>query len=540
MQTKVARTPFLPRPIPPVAGAVLAGALLLSLGLLLSIWIVRERALRTMAESSAHVTEDVEDRLIRINSALEGLHAFFRASEKVEPNEFEIFCMEIKRNHPFVETATWVAAESRGRKTMTCPAGTGNPNNLIEQQSEIAKNDRSAHRTQFFVSGNRGVFFLPASSGGTLFLTVQLQSLLPTIDLEAPLRSTALFLSNAQPSSSSKPIVRHNEINTRPPLSFDVEKVHAFRLFEQRWTYKMVFAYRPGFEDWLLAVIALIFAAVGGAAVLLYLRILADRAFRLEQIMRAQSMKMLGTVAGGIVHDFNNVLVGIVGTISIVKDLMSSTPTVQTADLERPIGIMERAADRGSKIVARLVGLAKPGRDPHEAVALATILKETTELAQGAVGRSVTIHIQFDRSAETAAVMGSATQLTQAFLNLAVNGAHAMTLMRNEEDTKGGTLNFAVNSFYPDRRFTRRHSYSAGGKSYWKVSVSDTGVGMDDKTMARIFTPFFSTKSREQGTGLGLASVYLIVKAHAGYIEVSSTPGKGTTFDVFLPALHLP
>jgi CheY-like chemotaxis protein len=125
--------------------------------------------------------------------------------------------------------------------------------------------------------------------------------------------------------------------------------------------------------------------------------------------------------------------------------------------------------------------------------------------------------------------------MEQVLLNLCINGIHAMTIMRGE-DVWGGVLTIAIDKVVVDPVFQKRHP-EAIGPLYWKVSVSDTGIGMDTKTAAKIFDPFFTTKEQGRGTGLGLAMVYNIVRQVQGFIDVYSEPGHGSTFSVYLPLL---
>ncbi len=130
--------------------------------------------------------------------------------------------------------------------------------------------------------------------------------------------------------------------------------------------------------------------------------------------------------------------------------------------------------------------------------------------------------------------MADETQIEQCLLNLCVNASHAMTIMREDEAPRGGDLAIDVDDFYPDSKFIDRHP-EMEKRNYVRISIHDTGVGMDHDTLEKIFDPFFTTKSRENGSGLGLSMVYNIIREHHGLITVYSEPGIGTTFNIFLP-----
>jgi CheY-like chemotaxis protein len=136
---------------------------------------------------------------------------------------------------------------------------------------------------------------------------------------------------------------------------------------------------------------------------------------------------------------------------------------------------------------------------------------------------------------EPAYVLADPTEMEQVLLNLYINAVHAMTIMRANAQW-GGTLSVGIEKIMTDSDFQKKHPEASSG-SYWRITVSDTGVGMDTKTAAMIFDPFFTTKEQGKGTGLGLAMVYNIVRQQQGFIEVYSEPGLGTTFNVYLPVL---
>ena len=537
IRTRVDRRLFAKLSVP-ATGACVAGCLLLLTLLSCLLFIVRERANRSFGEVSIYIAKGVEGRLAEIRADLEGLQSFFRASDLVEPREFDIFCAEIKKNHPFIGMAAWLpepgvqGKDASGRMifpaTASSAAITGiNPGPSARSEStpfmRIAADKESA------------LFLMPLPAAqGTLCIAVPFGNILPAHDVKGPIRETLLLSDPRQPREPA--VLVHSCADVAvPAFPFWLNREFIFHSFGQSWIFRLRFHYRLGIEDWSLFFAVFLFSFIGGTIVYHYLRMQADRAFRAQQSMRAQQMELLGTIAAGIVHDFNNVLVGIAGTVSLIKDFLEKPESAAKKSLEQPVRLLESASGRAMEIVSRLMTFAKPDSAPRQRIDMRKVLADVAALAKASVGRSVTIYIKDDGRSEPAYVLGNPVQLEQAIMNLVINGAHAMTIMRDEDEPKGGYLSLGVERYVPDRRFAERYSLPDPGGSFWRVTVADTGVGIDKKTMSRLFTPFFSTKPREAGSGLGLTSAYSIVSAHAGYIEVDSEPGQGAAFSVYLP-----
>ena len=239
------------------------------------------------------------------------------------------------------------------------------------------------------------------------------------------------------------------------------------------------------------------------------------------KIIHAQRIDSIGNLAGGIAHDFNNVLTSILGSTAIMKRKMKKNdPWFRYAD------IIETGAKRGASLTRQLLTFARKGQVQFRPVLVNDIVNETLSLFERSVDKTVTI--EYDLRARGCIVRGDDGQLQQALLNLLINARDAMP--------GGGTIR--VNSVLleveapsgedrPDRR---------PGK-YVSISVSDTGVGMEETVKERIFEPFFTTKEQGKGTGLGLSVVYGVVNSHEGFISVESAPGKGATFTLFFPIM---
>jgi PAS domain S-box-containing protein len=251
------------------------------------------------------------------------------------------------------------------------------------------------------------------------------------------------------------------------------------------------------------------------------------------QLLQAQKLEMVGTLAGGLAHDFNNVLSGIIGSTSLIRFMLENNQP----DLERiktNIDTIGTSANRAADMVQQLMTISKKHELSIAPVDLNQAVRHVIRICKSTFDKSIEINaIYFPRAAMVSA---DVAQIEQALLNLAVNASHAMTIMRQDFETHGGILTIAVEKIHIDRHFCESHPGIEEG-DHWIIRVIDTGVGMDVKTIKKIFDPFFTTKEKSQGTGLGLAMVYNIIHQHRGYLDVYSNPGIGTTFNILLPVL---
>ncbi|MCK5197884.1 MAG: PAS domain S-box protein, partial [Spirochaetales bacterium] len=243
------------------------------------------------------------------------------------------------------------------------------------------------------------------------------------------------------------------------------------------------------------------------------------------KLRQAQKMEAIGTLASGIAHDFNNILSGIIGYVSLMK--LNITPdNPHFTELEAVISLVKRASD----LTRQLLGFARGGRYQVQPVNLNNIINEVINLLSRTLDKSIRIKPVLDPN--LSAVEGDAGQIQQMILNLCLNASDAMP--------KGGELlieteNLDIN----ENSFGNIPNLPAG--SYVFLSVSDTGIGMDDETKERVFDPFFTTKEgigKNKHSGLGLSMIYGIVKNHKGIIKVYSEPGEGTNFKIYLPATN--
>jgi two-component system cell cycle sensor histidine kinase/response regulator CckA len=238
---------------------------------------------------------------------------------------------------------------------------------------------------------------------------------------------------------------------------------------------------------------------------------------KLEQ---AQKMKALGTLAGGIAHDFNNLLMGIQGNASLMlMDIDSSHPHFEK------MKNTEQYVMRGAELTRQLLGFARGGKYEVKSTDLNELIQKSSEMF-GRTKKEITIYTNYQDDIWSVNV--DRGQIEQVLLNLFVNAWQAMP--------GGGNLNILTENVSLTTEQMNEEGIKPG--RYVKVSVSDTGIGMDQQTQKKIFDPFFTTKEMSRGTGLGLASAYGILNNHDGYIEVSSEAGKGSTFSFYLPASH--
>ncbi len=266
--------------------------------------------------------------------------------------------------------------------------------------------------------------------------------------------------------------------------------------------------------------------------------ILIDDVTELEKkeqyIRRSQKMDLVGTLAAGLSHDFNNVINGIKATVSSVNYSLGdkSLNVVSLRDQVRDdMEIIEESAKRGSDIVEQLLSISRKKEHLFSKVNLVTVVNDVLKICGTMLPKTVEI-ISDVRDGE-AMVNASMTQLEQALLNLCINASHAMTIMRRDGEEQGGSLGLSLEKIYVGPNMCEFIPDAVPG-FYWILSVSDTGIGMTKETIAKIFDPFFSTKEK-RGTGLGLSMVYNIVKEYKGFIDVFSELGNGSVFFVFLP-----
>ncbi|MEW6067567.1 MAG: PAS domain-containing protein [Nitrospirota bacterium] len=240
-----------------------------------------------------------------------------------------------------------------------------------------------------------------------------------------------------------------------------------------------------------------------------------------DQLLQAQKMEAIGQLAGGVAHDFNNILTAIIGfgnlmQMEMKKDNPSRIYVTQILN----------SAQRAANLTQALLAFSRKQIINPKPVNLNDIIKILEKLLSRVIGEDIELSINLTDT--DLITMADSTQMEQVLINLATNARDAMP--------DGGRLIISTELVEIDPEFIKTHAYGRTGR-YALISIEDTGIGMDEKTRERIFEPFFTTKEVGKGTGLGLAMVYGIVKQHRGYINVYSEPGKGTTFKIYIPLI---
>jgi len=239
---------------------------------------------------------------------------------------------------------------------------------------------------------------------------------------------------------------------------------------------------------------------------------ITDRKRLEDQILQSQKMESLGRLAGGIAHDFNNLLMVISGYSDLLLNNLRSPET-----LERGLNEIRRAGERGAELTQQLLAFSRKQKTQPRPMDLNSLIRESRGMLERVIGEDVELDIRLDTSAWP--IKADRGQIHQVLLNLVVNGRQAMP--------DGGVLTIE----------TSNASYGEPPAEHVHLRVRDTGVGMDEETRRHVFEPFFTTKGAGKGTGLGLATVFGIVTQAGGQIVASSEPGRGSTFDVYLPRM---
>jgi PAS domain S-box-containing protein len=240
-----------------------------------------------------------------------------------------------------------------------------------------------------------------------------------------------------------------------------------------------------------------------------------------DQLRQSQKMEAIGQLAAGISHDFNNILTAIIGYAYIVQSKMDPEDP-----LKNDLGQILVSAERAANLTRSLLTFSRRQTGKPSPVNLNDIIRKIEKLLMRIIGEDLELRTMLTDKDVT--LMADAGQMEQVLMNLATNGRDAMP--------GGGTLSISTDIFDLDDGFVKAHGYGTPGK-YVLMTVSDTGQGIDRRTLEHIFEPFFTTKEVGKGTGLGLSIVYGIVKQHNGYINCYSEEGKGSSFKIYLPLI---
>ncbi len=242
-----------------------------------------------------------------------------------------------------------------------------------------------------------------------------------------------------------------------------------------------------------------------------------------NQLIQAQKMEAIGTLAGGIAHDFNNILGAIIGYAEMA--LYDTRPdSMEHYNTEQVL----KAGHRAKDLVRQILAFSRKSEQDKKIISIRPIINEALRLLRASLPTTIEIKKHIESNLD--AIYADPTQIHQVMINLGTNAAHAMA------DT-GGILRVSLQNIDLTAKTARLYPDLSAGP-YVKLSISDTGQGMDTLTMERIFDPYFTTKEHDKGTGMGLAVVHGIIKGHGGSIQVNSTPGEGSRFDILFPIIE--
>ena len=247
-----------------------------------------------------------------------------------------------------------------------------------------------------------------------------------------------------------------------------------------------------------------------------------EKALLESRLIQSQKMEAIGTLAGGVAHDFNNILTALMGYASLLQAKMEESDPKRTY-VKQILTLSERAAE----VTKSLLTFGRKQRVSCKPFKINDTIRETVNLLTRLLNEDIIVKVAL--STKNPTIMADRTQIHQVLINLATNARDAMP--------EGGTFSIRTHVVSLSDKFRKTHGYGGSG-TYVLITAADTGIGMDEATKARIFEPFFTTKEVGKGTGLGLASVYGIVMEQKGHIAVDSEPGHGTTFRIHFPVVQ--
>ena len=239
-----------------------------------------------------------------------------------------------------------------------------------------------------------------------------------------------------------------------------------------------------------------------------------------EQLFQSQKMESIGRLAGGIAHDFNNILTGIMGYAELLKREFEDTST----GMGQAVDIILSGAERASDLTQQLLGFARGGKYNPVVLNINEIINDALKVSEKIFEKNIIVKYKLDKKINN--IEADKSQTNQVLTNIIINAKDAMP--------NGGELTLKTENVSIDRQYAKIYPEFKEG-NYIKISITDTGIGMSKSVKDRIFEPFYTTKGKSKGTGLGLATVYGIIKNHNGHINCYSEPEVGTTFTIYLP-----
>ncbi len=254
------------------------------------------------------------------------------------------------------------------------------------------------------------------------------------------------------------------------------------------------------------------------------------------QLVHAQKMEAIGTLTSGLAHDFNNMLSGIMGSLSLLELLVKNSEFPSREKSEKYIQMAIGSSKRASDMINQLLLLSRKQDITLEPVDINLCMQHVIDICRNSFPKSVIIDAVYGDS--PMAAMADAILIEQIFLNFCVNASHAMTIMRGTGEKDGGNLQIRISD---EERITAENPETGEAgitAPFIRIDIADTGIGMDEETRKRIFEPFFTMKKKGTGTGLGLSMAYGFINQLGGFIEIESETDRGSTFSIFLPMIN--
>jgi PAS domain S-box-containing protein len=369
--------------------------------------------------------------------------------------------------------------------------------------------ERSEERYQYLVQNSPNIIYILDNFGNFTFVNITIERLIgyPTEQLIGKHFTCIIHPDDVEKISGFFPVTSKNPSPLNMELKLKKYNKDLFLLFEINHLTIELLTTKDG---------GTVFGIYGVARDVTYRKHLED------QLQQAKKMEAIGTLAGGIAHDFNNILMGIKGYSSLLlTEIDANSPYYSK------LKIIERHVQSGANLTKQLLGFARGGKYDLKAANINEIIY-TTSCMFGRTKKEIAINYKFEK--DIWAVEVDQGQIEQVLLNLYVNASQAMK--------EGGSVYIETENIKIKARHSEQLNLKPG--NYIKITVRDTGAGMDEEVRERVFEPFFTTKDRGRGTGLGLASAYGIIKNHGGNITVHSKKGAGSTFTIYLPVTNKP
>jgi len=306
-----------------------------------------------------------------------------------------------------------------------------------------------------------------------------------------------------------------------PEEEGQLQECHETMMAEGEWTGELRMRTKEGEERIVESRWTLVRDSTGAPKHVLVINTDITERKQLEsQMLRSQRMESIGRLVGGIAHDLGNLLVPITLGVKVLKRRVGD----RDAKVDRTLSMIQKSAERGSDMVEQVLAFARGVEGERVALRPELVIEEVEEMTEETFPEDIEVQTHTDDDLQP--IVGDATQIQQVLMNLCVNARDAMP--------EGGTLSIEARNVIFSESDARRNIEAEPGP-YVRIEVQDTGIGMPDDVVDKIFEPFFSTKEEGEGTGLGLSTAYSIIQSHDGFLDVESEEGVGTTFWMYLP-----